>query len=176
MIEKPGAFNLKDVKFLEKLSNKKKSKIFIAYNRRFYQSVIKAKKIIEKDGGILSLSFDFTEWSNKIKKLNHIGKKIKNRWVIANSSHVIDLAFYLCGKPKKWSAWQKGSLDWHTSSSRFSGSGITDKGIIFSYLSDWQAPGRWGLELMTSKHRILLRPMEQLQLIELGNIFQKQLK
>ena len=41
---------------------------------------------------------------------------------------------------------------------------------MFSYLSDWQAPGRWGLELMTPRRRLVLRPMEQLQVIQLGNV------
>jgi len=168
LLEKPGVINIEDARLLQNLSKKnKKNKIFIAYNRRFCQSVIKAKKIIKKDGGILSLNFDFTEWSDRVKKLDHIGANIKKNWVIANSSHVIDLAFHLCGKPKKWSTWQKGKMDWHPSAARFCGSGITNKGIIFSYLSDWEAPGRWGIELMTTKHRIILRPIEKLKVIKI---------
>ena len=72
----------------------------------------------------------------------------------------------MCGKPKKWKCWNAGSLDWHPSAARFCGSGITDQQIMFSYLCDWEAPGRWGLEIMTSKRRFILRPMEKLQVIK----------
>jgi len=41
---------------------------------------------------------------------------------------------------------------------------------MFSYLADWQAPGRWGVELLTAKRRLILRPMEQLQVTPLGTV------
>ena len=153
LVEKPGALNFKELK---KLSSVKKSKIFISYNRRFYESVIQAKKIINRDGGLKSINFDFTEWSSKIKKIK-FNSEIKKKWVISNSSHVIDLSFFLSGRPKVWSQWSRGKLDWH-STARFCGAGISEKGVIFSYLSDWSSPGRWGIELMTLKHRLILIP------------------
>jgi predicted dehydrogenase len=170
LLEKPGALNLEEIYSLNLLANKKKAKVFVAYNRRFYQSVQQTKDLIKKDGGALSMNFEFTEWEHAIKPLK---SAVKERLVIANSSHVIDLAFYLCGKPKKWKCWHAGSLDWHPASARFCGSGITDQGIMFSYLSDWQAQGRWSLEIMTNKRRLILRPMEQLQEIKKGSILVK---
>ena len=146
--------------------------MFIAYNRRFYHSVEQLKQFIKEDGGILSVKFEFTEWTHSIKPLKK-SHSVKEHWLIGNSSHVIDLVFHLCGKPKNWKYRNAGNLDWHPASARFCGSGITDQGIMFSYLSDWQAPGSWGLELMTIKRRFILRPMEQLKVIELGSIIIK---
>ncbi len=171
LIEKPGALNIEELK---KLSKIKSAEIFIAYNRRFYDSVTQAKKIIHRDGGLNSIYFDFTEWSHKIKNLNY-NSKIKKKWLISNSSHVIDLAFYLCGRPKFWTYWSDGKLDWHPSA-RFCGAGISKKGVIFSYLSDWTSPGRWGIDLMTSKHRLVLRPLEKLQIISLNSSKTKLIK
>jgi len=168
LLEKPGAINLKEINLINRLAKEKKTEIFIAYNRRFYNSVQQMKKFIDDDGGALSINFEFTEWAHKIKPLQK-SISTKKHWLIGNSSHVIDLAFHLCGKPKDWKCWNLGSLDWHPTSARFCGSGITDKGVMFSYLSDWQAPGRWGLELMTAKRRFILRPMEQLQIVKLGS-------
>ena len=173
LLEKPGALNLEEIHSLNLLANKKKAKVFVAYNRRFYHSVQQTKYFIKKDGGALSMNFEFTEWEHAIKPLK---SAVKECLLIANSSHVIDLAFYLCGKPKEWKCWNAGSLDWHTTSARFCGSGITDQGIMFSYLSDWQAPGRWSLEIMTNKRRLILRPMEQLQQIKKGNILAENIK
>ena len=169
LLEKPGALNLEEIYSLNFLANEKNVEVLIAYNRRFYHSVQQLQKFIIEDGGVLSINFEFTEWAHKIKPLvKSFG--VKERWLIGNSSHVIELVFHLCGKPMDWKCWHRGSLDWHPTSARFCGSGITDKGVMFSYLSDWQAPGRWGLELMTAKRRFILRPMEELQVIKLGSI------
>ena len=39
------------------------------------------------------------------KTLVRIPIKIKQNWFLANSSHVVDLVFHLCGKPIKWNTW-----------------------------------------------------------------------
>ena len=175
LLEKPGALNLEEICSLNSLVNQKQAEVLIAYNRRFYHSVQQLRKFIAEDGGVLSINFEFTEWAHMIKPLaTSFG--VKERWLTGNSSHVIDLAFHLCGKPMDWKCWHRGSLDWHPTSARFCGSGITDKGVMFSYLSDWQAPGRWGLELMTAKRRFILRPMEQLQVIRIGSILVESVK
>ncbi|MDA7697753.1 hypothetical protein N8796_00920 [Candidatus Pelagibacter sp.] len=166
LVEKPGGLNLLEINSLSVLAKKRKANVFIAYNRRFYSSVQKLKKLITKDGGLLSSNFEFTEWSHIIKKEKQT-IEVKKNWVTGNSSHVIDLAFHLCGRPKYWKSWHDGSLDWHPASARYCGSGVSDQGVLFSYLSDWQGPGRWGLELITAKNRFILRPIEKLQVIKL---------
>jgi len=141
----------------------------LAYNRRFYEATRKARKIILTDGGATSLHFEFTEWSHKIEEIE--GKAdIKSVWLLANSTHVIDLAFHLCGWPKDWQSWSSGSVDWHPASARFSGAGMTDQNVLFSYSADWEAPGRWGVEVLSRKNRLILRPMEQLQVTPLGSV------
>ena len=42
--------------------------------------------------------------------------------------------------------------------------------MFFSYHADWEAPGRWGLEVLTRKHRFIFRPLEQLQVIQVGSV------
>lgn len=169
LLEKPAGLNLEEVALLDRAAEANKATVLIAYNRRFYHSVQQARECIVEDGGLLSMSFEFTEWAHKIAPLEK-GSGVKKHWLLGNSTHVIDLAFHLCGRPADWQCWHAGSLDWHPASARFCGAGITDQGIMFSYLSDWQAPGRWGLELMTPHRRLILRPMEQLQSIWLGSV------
>jgi predicted dehydrogenase len=168
LLEKPGALTLKEIRLLNLLAYQKKAKVVIGYNRRFYQSVKVAKKFIKKDEGVLSMNFEFTEPNNIIKSLKK-NPRIKKHWLIANSSHVIDLAFHLCGNPKNWKHWKSGNINWHPASARFCGSGITNKGVMFSYFSDWNSPGRWRLELMTSKRRLIFRPLEMLKIVSYGN-------
>ncbi len=87
----------------------------------------------------------------------------------ANSSHVIDLAFFLGGEPKEMSCYTAEELSWHKPSC-FVGAGVTTKGILFNYQANWNAPGRWAVEIQTPLHRIYLKPMEQLQLQDKGSV------
>ena len=47
---------------------------------------------------------------------------------------------------------------------------MTDQNVLFSYFADWEAPGSWGVEVLTHKNRLILRPMEQLQVTPLGSV------
>ena len=169
LIEKPAGLDYTEIANLSKIAEKYGTTVLLAYNRRFYRSVVKAHEYIIDDGGVLSAQFEFTEWSHEIEKLSK-GKGVLERWLLGNSSHVIDLVFHFIGKPLEWSCWHSGSLLWHPDSARFSGAGVSEKNILFSYLADWQAPGRWGIELNTAKHKLIFRPMEKLQITKIGSV------
>tara|TARA_B110000879_G_C11181481_1_gene518642 strand:- start:2692 stop:3660 length:969 start_codon:yes stop_codon:yes gene_type:complete len=162
LVEKPAGLTNAQINDIANHASEFGCNVFIAYNRRFFSSVVELQKRIEQEGGLLSFSFDFTEWSDSIKATSH-NLEVKQNWVLANSTHVIDLAFFLGGQPKEYSSHTSGSLDWHSRSSIFCGSGITEKGAIFNYHSNWGSPGRWGLEFCTSQSRYILKPMEKLQ-------------
>jgi predicted dehydrogenase len=169
LLEKPGGLNRAETDSIDQCAVEFGAEVLIAYNRRFYGSVEQSRQLIVEDGGVLSAQFEFTEWSHVIAPLQKAAG-VKEHWVLGNSSHVIDLAFHLIGMPADWRCWYAGSIDWHPASARFAGSGISETGVMFSYVSDWQAPGRWGLEIMTKKRRLILRPIEQLQVTKLGSV------
>lgn len=169
MVEKPAGLDLAEIESLNRIAEENEASVLLAYNRRFYGSVQQARQCIVEDGGVLSAQFEFTEWSHVIAPLVK-GAGVKERWLLGNSTHVIDLAFHLIGRPVDWKFWYTGSIDWHPTAARFAGAGITERNVMFSYLSDWQAPGRWGVELLTAKRRLILRPMEQLQVTPLGTV------
>lgn len=166
--EKPG-FYPQEVKDITSSAKETGADIFIAYNRRFYSSVLKAEEIIREDGGLLSFNFEFTEWKHIFDKFPESRRYELNNLFIGNSSHVVDLAFFLGGEPVEMSCFSGGTVGWHTPAN-FAGSGITDKKALFSYNANWNAPGRWSVELLTAKHRIYLKPMEQLQLQDIGSV------
>lgn len=169
LVEKPGGLTVGDIKQTALVAENAKAEVFIAYNRRFYASVQKAREIIEADGGVISFLFDFTEWSHVIAGLEK-APGVKEEWFLANSTHVIDLAFYLGGKPVEICCFTAGGLDWHPSASVYSGAGKTDKGALFSYHANWEAPGRWSLEIMTRNHKLIFKPVEKLQIQKTGSV------
>ncbi len=168
LVEKPGFANVEDLSILKKNGEASVSKVLIAYNRRFFSSVIEAEKMIKEDGGVLSFHFEFTEWTKSVMALPR-PQPILDNWFYANSSHVVDLAFYLGGFPVSLSSYTSGKLDWYKHAI-FVGSGKTDRDALFSYCANWDAPGRWGVEIMTRAHRFYLKPMELLQIQNLNSI------
>jgi predicted dehydrogenase len=166
LVEKPGALTMIDIEATYALASQKQANVYIAYNRRFYSSVFRAQEIIAEDGGITSFHFEFTEWAHIIEKLPTLSKKY---CFIGNSTHVVDTAFFLGGLPDEMSCYTASELSWHKPSI-FTGAGRTKNGALFSYCANWQAPGRWGVELMTNKHRLYLKPMEMLQIQNIGSL------
>ena len=169
LLEKPGVGNPNEINELEKKAENCGATVILAYNRRFYASVLKAEEIIKQDGGVHSFCFEFTEWSHVIAPLQKTQVE-HNFWFLGNSTHVIDTAFFLGGKPKILHAMHKGGLNWHPASSIFVGAGESEKGALFSYHADWEAPGRWVIEILTNKNRLLFKPMESLQIQQLGSV------
>lgn len=162
LLEKPGALYRYQLEDLEKIALMHNAKIFIAFNRRFYPSIEAAQKIITADGGLLSCHFDFTE----IEELIHAGKypeDVLSRWGVVNPIHIIDIFLHLAGCPTEWAYRYGGSLSWHKTSAEFCGSGITKRGVFFSYLSAWNGAGRWSVEFTTPRRKLLLQPIETLK-------------
>jgi predicted dehydrogenase len=168
LLEKPGGLSNQEIRSVYNTAKQAGATICIAYNRRFYASTLYALNQIAQDGGIVSCTFEFTEWANKIAEWS-APPSVKETLVLSNSSHVLDLAFYLCGAPKDWSSWHAGDLPWHKAAERFCGAGLTDRGVLFSYHADWAAPGRWSVDFLTRKHRFIFKPMEQLHRTTLGS-------
>lgn len=166
-VEKPGADTYGKIQQLHATAKEKDVKVFLAYNRRFYASLLKAEEIIREDGGVTSFNFEFTEWLHVFEAAYG---KVELNWIFwANSSHVLDTAFFLGGEPKEISCYTK-TMEGDDFPKIFAGAGISDKGALFSYQANWDAPGRWVVEILTKKHRLYFKPMETLQIQELRSV------
>ena len=168
LVEKPAGLNSNEINELNDYLVNNQAKIFVAYNRRFYASVLEAERIIKNDGGLLSCNFEFTEWSHVIEKLE-TPKIVKENWFLANSSHVVDLVFYLIGNPIQLFSLTSGKTTWFEPSI-FVGSGIPEKNVLFNYGSNWNSAGRWRIELLTQMRKLILCPLEILQEQKIGTV------
>ncbi|HEX2787463.1 MAG TPA: Gfo/Idh/MocA family oxidoreductase [Ignavibacteria bacterium] len=171
LVEKPSALFAKDIKKLNELAKENNAEVFLSYNRRHYASVLKAQEIIEEDGGILSVNFEFTEWINKIDTAKFV-PLVYEKLVLSYSSHILDLVFYLIGKPAELNSDIKGKnvIPYHKSGAIFTGSGISDKNIPFTYHTNFLAPGRWAVEVLTKKHRLYFKPVEKLSVQKMDSL------
>ena len=173
LAEKPAALDLATGRRLAEHTARTGSTVWVAYNRRFYTSVLKAKELIKANGeSISSVFFEFTESTWPMSGPPNQPAAVMERWVLANGMHVIDGALHPVGLPDNGRShfMAGGGLPWHPASARFCGAGVTTKNVHFSYISDWGAPGRWGFEWMTSSMRYIFRPMEKLHVMRRGSM------
>ncbi len=168
LVEKPGGASPRDIADLAAAAQLANAEVLVGYNRRFYASVLEAERRIAVEGGVTSAHFEFTE-RERDATLGKFSAEIRRHWLLANSSHVIDLAFFLAGDPVRISAEVAGSLEWHPCAAQFVGSGRTAAGALFSYCANWASGGRWGVELMTPESRLILRPLEALSIQRRGS-------
>ncbi len=159
LVEKPAGLDAQDIRTLAADAGESAG-IYVAYNRRFYASVIAARRLIAEDGGVLSWHVDFSELESRLLIPQNTTQMLAN-WFYANASHMLDLAFYLGGEPQALQATVAGELTWHKPAA-FTGHGRTHSDALFTWHADWRGPGRWGLDLRTRKRRLLFQPLEEL--------------
>lgn len=167
LLEKPGGLHLQELCKLMEKADRQQANIYIAYNRRFLPSVIKLQELLQKEA-LTSVHFNFTELNQMIKQSPH-SEQIKRRWLLANSTHVIDLVFYLSGESSKIKplvSTVKGH--WHPAGAVFAGSGETIHCIPYSYHANWLSPGGWEITFMTEEAQYRLRPLEDLSKLKHG--------
>lgn len=162
LVEKPGALDLAEMHDLLDAVTASGAEVFIAYNRRFLASTLKAREFIARDGGVLSVKFDFSEPSRRIAQIEKPQRELTT-WFYGNSSHVVDMAFHFFGMPTQLEANIAGGVSWHPAAGVFVGNAVGDAGKLMSWHANWISPGRWGLEVLTPEHRLIFQPLEQLR-------------
>jgi predicted dehydrogenase len=176
LVEKPLSLNKTQAETLSKLAKRKQAHLFIAYNRRFFSSVQHLKAMAVEDDGLTSCNFEFTEWIDKIQWQSKNQELIDN-WLIANSSHVIDLAYFLIGEPTEMTSLclqSRHARGHFPGQLNYTGCGRSEKNILFSYQANWDAPGRWKIECCSENFRYILSPLEELKVIRRNSVKQEE--
>ena len=160
LVEKPISTREHELLALAQLAEERKSSVFIALNRRHYKSVQFARNLARSAHEPFELRFTFNERISKIPFDRH-PDEVLSHWVIANSIHAIDAAFFIGGWPSELNAQVSGELSWHPSGKVFSGFGTLAGGpSTFSYKADWSQDGNWGITLVLKDSIIEFNPLE----------------
>lgn len=161
LIEKPVSLTSRRILQLAEEFEKERIDAACAYNRVAYPSFIETRAVTNEEGGITSCTYTFTEFVNKIGPGTARDVELA-KWGIANSLHVMSMAHGLIGLPATWKSHRSGALPWHPTGSVFVGSGLSDRGVPFSYHGDWGSTGRWSVEVNTPISTYRLCPLEKL--------------
>ena len=159
LVEKPIALWSKDIDRLADTLERQGVEAYCAYNRVAYPSFHEVRMRTFQDGGVTSCTYTFTEMI-KPEWVQRFPPEELARWGIANSLHVMSMAHRLIGWPTTWSGHRAGALPWHRSGAVFVGSGISERGIPFTYHADWGSTGRWSVEAHSPVSSYRLCPLE----------------
>lgn len=160
LIEKPVSLCSREIQELADSLDRQGVEAWCAYNRVAYPSFHELRALTDRDGGITSCTYTFTEmirpdWTQRFPP------EVLARWGIANSLHVMSMAHGLIGWPTEWSGHRSGALPWHPAGAVFVGSGVSQRGIPFGYHADWGSTGRWSVEVHTHQASYRLCPLEK---------------
>lgn len=164
LIEKPIALSSKEIEdFAAEFSTPAGGvEVACAYNRAAYPPLLETEARVQKEGGITSATYTFTEFTSRIHAGDYPEPEMR-RWGVANSLHVVSMAHRLIGLPKIWKCYQWGkAVEWHPAGSIFVGAGLSEKNIPFNYHADWGSMGRWSLEVHTAQASYRFCPLEKL--------------
>lgn len=172
LIEKPVVLDRASGDRLAEAVSAAGVRVVVGYNRRFYTSIRTALHRISEAGECIeSVLFEFNEvFADPAGPVAH-APEVRQRWLLANSLHVVDSAFFPVGHPDlaRSQFTRQGARAWHSAGAIFVGSGVTDQDVPFAYHANWGTPGRWGFEWMTPSARYVFRPMEKLAVMRRGS-------
>lgn len=162
LLEKPAALDDDELGRLRSIERTTGVEIRVGYNRRFLPSVRAARAMVDEDGGVVSVKFDFSEPSRAIAQLDKPTREL-DTWFYGNSSHVVDLALHFSGPFSVADGTIAGGVSWHDAAGVFVGHARSAAGALISWHANWIGPGRWGLEVITAERRLIMQPLEQLR-------------
>ena len=162
-IEKPPGLSLKQLQVLNSLSKKYKTSNLVGYNRRHYSIIKKVKKNLRSEK-IISAHIEAHEryWilKNKVKK-----KSFLNKWIYANTSHVINLLLFFLGDYKKVSTFSRNKFNIQNLNINTSAIIEFNKKIFVTFKSNWNVVGGWCIKIFSNKNTYLFNPLEKCTVI-----------
>ena len=161
LVEKPFGYNYEEAKFLSK-NIKNKSNFFIALNRNFYNSTQNIMRLLKKDNSKRIIQIVDNQM---IKKIKSYPKKVLKNFMYANSIHLVDfIRIFARGKLKKI----ENIFELKTKYSfSFSKKLLFTSGDQVIFTSFWDRPAPWSLNISTEKYFFDMKPLENLQIIDL---------
>jgi predicted dehydrogenase len=164
-MEKPPGRDLDEAVYLESLAQKHGRTIYVGLNRRFLGST---EAVLNDINARDEPRFVRVEDQQSLETARVIGhpEEIVQRWMYANSIHLMDYLRSLCrGSVKKITPitpWSPQSPTYVLAAVEF------DSGDIGLYEATWDGPGPWAVTVNTPGRRWELRPLEQAKFINAG--------
>jgi predicted dehydrogenase len=165
LLEKPPGISLAELAEIKSRAIAQRAPVMVGLNRRYYSVLTRA---IEDAGGPEAITAVFVDWSEEpeylLRDRGFAPQQVAQR-VYGNSLHGLDLLTFLAGylpaphvvglsfgEPFRWIM----SLQ-----------GVSSRGVLGTFQSTWDSPGRWRLVFCARKRRYQFAPLESCVVSEL---------
>jgi predicted dehydrogenase len=169
LVEKPPAVSLGDWNVLCDLIRIRRLPVMVGLNRRFYSVYLRA---LQRIGGIDAVTSVKVEWSENPDGILSVGHppEILPVLTFVNSIHGLDLLVFFAGIPQGATVWGR-NLDHSGNKFRWQMGiqGMTDRGVLAGFESNWDVPGRWRLVVDAAGFRMVSAPLETAVLFARGS-------
>ncbi len=162
-IEKPAGLTSVETRHLQETALSNDVRIMVGYNRRFYSVIQRAQEAIRTRGDLLGVRIEAPEGIEQIKTLKKFSPDILARWFVANGTHGIDLLNFLGGDTTEVLARKRSFLE--PSGDNFGATIVFLNSALGHYISHWNSPGRWSVDLYGVNIRAHIEPLESGTLI-----------
>ena len=165
LMEKPPGKDLEEALGLEALAQRHGRTIYVGLNRRFLGST---EAVLNDIHSRQEPRFIRVEDQQSLEVARVIGhpEEIVQRWMYANSIHLVDYLRSLCrGTVKKITPISR----WNPAAPAYVLAAVElDSGDVGRYEGTWNGPGPWTVTVNTPGRRWELRPLEQARFINAG--------
>lgn len=164
-IEKPPGLFAEETRELARLAHERNIPVMVGLNRRFYSVIRAAKTAIEKRGPLLGIIVEAPEWIQKVRATEKFSDAMLDKWATLNGIHTIDLFRFFAGETKMVTALRHASKE--KNGDNFGALlTFTDNPAIGHYISHWQSPGHWKIDLYGKDVRVHIEPLEEGVIVE----------
>lgn len=156
-IEKPPGLSPDETQFLADLCKRHTVMNMVGYNRRFYSVFHKGLDVVRRHGKLLGVAVEGHErfWNIAGK----VDKTLQSSWILANSTHTIDLLRFFGGDICCISAVKNSHLE--KNGDQFAAVMEFKNGALGNYIAHWYSPGGWSVRLFGEGVTVEFRPLEK---------------
>ena len=158
LLEKPPGLRSEQTRHLAQLAEEHRTNVMVALNRRFYDVVKQAKRIIEQSGGLLGMRMDGFERFHWMKE-NGFSPSVLEGLLYTNTVHCIDLIRHYAGNIVSTTSFRNLHSE-QPHSHRFAALLTSDRNVPITFQAYWHAVGNWCYELYVPDGKIRFANLE----------------
>jgi predicted dehydrogenase len=158
LVEKPPGLSVAETEDLARRARARRVPVMVGLNRRFYSVIRKAREAIAERGPLLGITVNTPERVNEKKAIEKFAPVI-DRWLFLNGIHGIDLFRFLGGEIRRVTTAHAALHEKNGDS--FAALAEFASGALGHYVSHWQSPGSWTVDLYGDGIRAHLEPLER---------------
>ncbi|ASQ46430.1 Gfo/Idh/MocA family protein [Legionella clemsonensis] len=159
LLEKPAGYDLRDANDIAEAALQARGQVFVALNRRFYSSALTILSDLNANNDAKRYIHIQDQQSFAEARGCHHPEEVVQKFMYANSIHVIDLIRYFARGEvthvQQISPWQQEKSQMVISYIEF------DSGDKALYECIWQGPGPWACAVSTAYRRWSMQPLEK---------------